>query len=305
MTRTTRGGADDARRLTPSGDIWTRRSARRADTTAAIGTPITTSMTSSPVEREVAWGERRSREGTWTSSGRNSEEEREADRHSRERGDRRLHRRDHRDLARRGADEAHGGEALLSPGGGQPAGGRDQDEHGQQQGDRSTGQDPLQDRSAPGAALAVVAVARGPLDASDLDRPGHLRELAARVADDDDERVRGRKSRCADGADLVPREPVASSFAGTDAERGECRRGVELPRSGQVRDARRDRCARSGGGDVDPVDRLAAELVDAGQPPQPVGRRGARGDGLGTTAAAGAVAECRATRRGRSGRSAR
>ena len=46
MIRAIRGGRDDARRFTPSGDIWTLRSARRADTTAATGTPITASTMS-------------------------------------------------------------------------------------------------------------------------------------------------------------------------------------------------------------------------------------------------------------------
>src|ERR1022692_3331204 len=41
MIRTIRGGRDDARRVTPRGDIRTLRRARRADTTAARGTPIT------------------------------------------------------------------------------------------------------------------------------------------------------------------------------------------------------------------------------------------------------------------------
>jgi len=41
----------------------------------------------------------------------------------------------------------------------------------------STGQDPLQNGSAPGAALTVEAVL-GVADASDLDRPRDLRELA-------------------------------------------------------------------------------------------------------------------------------
>ena len=45
MIRTILGGWTDARRFTPSGDPWTRRSARRAETTAANGTPITTRRT--------------------------------------------------------------------------------------------------------------------------------------------------------------------------------------------------------------------------------------------------------------------
>ena len=242
MTLTTRGGADDARRLTPSGDIWTRRSARRADATAAIGTPSHDENDIDPVQREVARRERRSAEGYVDEQRPEEEEEGEADRHARHRGDRRLHRRDHADLARRGPDEAHGREALFSPGGRQSTGGRDQDEHGQQQGDRSTGQDPLQDRSAPGAALAVIAAGRGSLDASDLDRPGRLRELAGGVADDDDERVRGGKGCCAYRPDLMTREPVTKLVRRRGRhELGECRRRVVLPRSRQMGESRRDR----------------------------------------------------------------
>ena len=48
MIRTIRGGRDDARRFTLSGDIWTRRSATSADTTAARGTPITINRMSTP-----------------------------------------------------------------------------------------------------------------------------------------------------------------------------------------------------------------------------------------------------------------
>ena len=40
MSRNIRGGRLETRRVTPSGEICTRRSARRADTTAASGTPI-------------------------------------------------------------------------------------------------------------------------------------------------------------------------------------------------------------------------------------------------------------------------
>ena len=97
------------------------------------------------------------------------------------------------------------------------------------------------------------------------------------MADDDHQRVRGRKSRCADGSDLAPGEPVAQLARRHGREEvREGWRGVELARSGQVRNPRRDRCAWSGGGNVHAVDRLVAELVDAEQPPQPVGGRAAR-----------------------------
>ena len=200
-----------------------------------------------PVQREVALSEGRSGERHVVEQRSEDEEECEADCDARERRDHRLHRGDHRNLTRRGADEPHGGEALLAPRGRQPARGRDQDEHRQQEGDGSASQDPLQNGSAPDGVLAGVAVGRRALDGSDLDRTRCLRELARGVADDDDQRVRGRKRRCADGPDLAPRKPVTKLVRrlGRD-ERREGRRGVVLTRSGQVRNPRRDRSVRSG-----------------------------------------------------------
>ena len=98
------------------------------------------------------------------------EEEREADCDARDRRDHCFHRRDHRNLMRRGANEPHRGEALLTPRGRQPAGGRDKDQHWQQERDGSAGQDELQNGSANGGVLAGVAAGRRALDGSDLDR---------------------------------------------------------------------------------------------------------------------------------------
>ena len=56
---------DDARRVTPSGDIWTRRSARRAETTAATGTPITTSTMSIPCSERSPGANGAPVNGTW------------------------------------------------------------------------------------------------------------------------------------------------------------------------------------------------------------------------------------------------
>ena len=123
----------------------------------------------------------------------------------------------------------------------------------------------------------MVAVGRRALDGSHLDRTRCLRELARGVADDDDQRVRGRKRRCADGPNLASRKPVTKLVRrlGRD-ERREGRRGVVLIRSREARNPRRDRSVRSGGGNVDAINCLAAELIDARQPPQPVGGRRAR-----------------------------
>ena len=84
-------------------------------------------------------------------------------------------------------------------------------------------------------------------------------------------------SEFGDGSAAAPMVPIwrpgyrsRSSFGrlGRD-ERREGRRRVVLARSRQVGNPWRDRSVRSGGGNVDPVDRLAAELVGARQPPQP------------------------------------
>ena len=70
MIRTIRGGRDDARRFTPSGDIWTLRSARRADTTAATGTPITAMRMSIECSERSPSARGAPVNGTWYSSGR-------------------------------------------------------------------------------------------------------------------------------------------------------------------------------------------------------------------------------------------
>ena len=185
-----------------------------------------------PVQREVALSEGRSGERHVVEQRPEDEEECEADCDARDRRDHCLHRGDHRNLTRRGADEPHRGEALLAPRGRQPARGRDQDQHRQQERDGSAGQDELQNGSAPDGVLAGVAVGRRALDGADFDRTRCLRELARGVADDDDQRVRGRQRRCADGPDLAPRKPVTKLVRRFGREeRAEGRRGVVLTRS--------------------------------------------------------------------------
>ena len=107
MIRTIRGGRDDARRFTPSGDIWTLRSARRADTEHDVD----------PVQREVAVSEGRSGERHVVEQRSEDEEECEADCDASDRGDHCFHRRHDGNLMWRCADQAHRGEALLAPGG--------------------------------------------------------------------------------------------------------------------------------------------------------------------------------------------
>ena len=185
-----------------------------------------------PVQREVACSEGRSGERHVVEQRSEDEEECEADGDARDRRDHCLHRGDHRNLTRRGADEPHRGEALLAPRGRQPARGRDQDQHRQHERDGSAGQNELQDGSAPDGALAGVAAGQRALDGSDLDRTRCLRELARGVADDDDQRVRGRQCRCADGPNLVPRIPVTKLVRRFGLEkRRQRRRDVVLTRS--------------------------------------------------------------------------
>ena len=176
-----------------------------------------------PVQREVAWREGRSRERHVVEQRSEGEEERETDGDARQRRHHRLHRGDHRNLTRRGTDEPHGGEALLAPRRRQPARRGDQDEHRQQEDDGSAGQDPLQIGSAPHGVLAGVAVGGGALDGSHLDRTRCPRELTRGMADDDDQRVRGRQRRCADGPIWRPGNRSRSSLAGW--ERGVVRAG--------------------------------------------------------------------------------
>ena len=277
MTRRTRGGADAARRLTPSGEIWTaaEREARGDDRGDRDADDDERDV--APLERKVAPGKRRSSEGDVVEQRPEQEEEGEPEPHSGDGRNRRLDRGDDRDLTRRGADETHRREALLPPGGGQPARRRDQDEHGQQERDGSTGQNELQHGSAPDAVLAGVAVSWRALDASDLDRPWDLRELARLVTDHDDQRVRGWKCRGAEGANLAAGKPVAQLVRRFGPKKGrEGRRSVVLTRPRQVRNPRGDRSVGARRGNVDSVDRLVAELVGAGKPPKPVGCRGRR-----------------------------
>ena len=228
-----------------------------------------------PVQREVACREGRSGERHVVEQRPEDEEEREPGGDARDRRDHCLYRGDHRNLPRCGADEAHRGEALLAPRGRQPARGRDQDQHRQQERDGPASQDELQNGSAPEGALAGVAISRRAPDGPDLGRTRHPGELARGVPDDDDQRVRGRQRRRADGPDLATRIPVAQLIRRLGPEQGrEGGRGEVLTRSWQVRKPGRDRSARPGRGHVDPVDRLVAELVEAGQPPQPAGCRG-------------------------------
>ena len=61
ITRQVRGGLGVTRRVTPSGEIWTRRSAISAATAAATGTPDGHGQDVGQAQRQVTGEERRSR----------------------------------------------------------------------------------------------------------------------------------------------------------------------------------------------------------------------------------------------------
>ena len=189
-------------------------------------------------QREVARKERLAGERHPRERRPQQEEQAEATDHATRGGDAGFRGGDDRHLARSGADEAHGGEALL-PSRGRQAGGRaDEDEHRQQQGagdHREDELDPIGVR-VPGRAL------RSRLDASDLVRARCLRELRDGVADDDDERVRRGERRRPDDAHLVTGVAVAQLGGGGGAqESGQGRGGVELPGVGEAGDPGRNR----------------------------------------------------------------
>ena len=176
MTRQMRGRRGEVRRRSRQvARCWTRRSARRADTTAASGTPITTRTTSIRCSERSPAASGAPVNGTWTSKGRNRKKRAKPSADARERRNVCLHRRDHRDSAaawrRRAASPRSAPHAVAADSRHAVA---DQDEHWQHEGDGSADKDELQDRSAPEPALAGVAVGRRMLDGLDLDRAGGL-----------------------------------------------------------------------------------------------------------------------------------
>ena len=169
MIRTIRGGRDDARRSTPSGDIRTLRRARRADTTAATGTPITRQHDVDPVQREIAFSEGRSGERHVIEQRSEGEEECEADGNAREPPRPPPPRRPQKSDAawrRRAASRRSAPHAAPPTAGSRSRSGSVPE----QEGDGSAGQNELQNRSAPDGVLTGVAVGRCALDGSDLDR---------------------------------------------------------------------------------------------------------------------------------------
>ena len=159
--------------------------------------------------------------------------------------------------------------------GGQPGRRADEDEHREQERAGDDGQDqvmPLaskpKDAQPPVQSPGDVAVEM--LVTSSASGTRASSSPAGRPTDDEQGVGRGQRGG-ADGADLLAAEPARRARRpGSVASRRPGRRGVELARPGQPRDARRHRGVGSGGGDVDPADGLAVVVVSAEQPPQRV-----------------------------------
>ena len=219
-------------------------------------------------QREVARRERLTGEGNVRNQRAEHEEQSEADGHADQRGDGRFDRGDERHLARGCTHEAHRREPLLAARGRQPRSRVAMNmQHGEEQRQRADGQDDLEPVRVPterSAAMAGRGVERG-----DLRRARDLRQLGRGVADDDDQRGRGRERRRPDRADLLPRKARAELGRGRRAQEPlECRRRVELARSGEMRDTGRDRRAGTGGRNIDPIDRLVLEVIGVERRPQ-------------------------------------
>ncbi len=200
----------------------------------ARGTPITTSrMSTGPSERSPG-ANGSPVKATLVKAGPDQKEHAEAEGDAAQRGHTGFHGRDHRNLPGRGAHQAHGGEALLPAGGGQPGGGADEDQHREQQGQRPDGQDDLELVGVPTVGPVHPRIG---VDAGHLARPRDLGQLLGGVTDDDDQGVRGRQGGRADGADLGSREAIAQLGRRHRAkEPAEGRRGVVLTRPGQTRE---------------------------------------------------------------------
>ena len=237
-----RGGLGVARRVTPSGEIVTRRSASRAASAATTGTPRpTTSVVSqasarSPAKNGVA-GERDRRQRP-AGAAKNSPKPRPTPATAATL-DSTVD--DHRDLPRRGADQSHRGEPLLAPGGREPGRGADEDQHREQQRRRDDGEDqvdavgvdadaeqqPPQSLRASSCVIAATCAAPGSVR--------HCRRCARRPRSASSVRAAPpRRSSPTDGRDTIA-ELVGRGRA---QQRGQRRRRVVLPRPGQAGDAR-------------------------------------------------------------------
>jgi len=130
----------------------------------------------------------------------------------------RLHRRDRGDLPRRGTDQAHRGEPLFPAGGGEPAGGTDEDQYREEQRAGHHGQDQVDGLGVVPDHAAVAPARRGGHQVVDPLGAWQVRDLFGGTADDDDQRVRRGQRGRADDPDLVAGVPVGELGGGRRAQ---------------------------------------------------------------------------------------
>ena len=208
-TRQARSEPGVTRRLTPSGEMFTRRSASRAARAVAAGTPDRDREDVGQAEGQLGGEERLPGERDGRQRYPQHEEQPETDDDTGRRGHRGLYGRDHRGLPGRRADQPHRGEPLLAAGRGQAGGRADEDQHRHQQRQSHHRQDQVDARrreASPDHAGAMNAAAarRSGVEAGQLRGARQVRHLRSRTPDDDDQRVGGRQARLADQARMVP-----------------------------------------------------------------------------------------------------
>jgi hypothetical protein len=137
------------------------------------------------VKGKVAGEERLPAEGKRREGRPEHEEQNEAADHTARGSDQCFNRSDHRELSRRRADQAHGGEALLPTSRREPGRCGDEDEDGEQQRAGDDGQDEL---DPPGVRVAGATLRRG-FETSHLARLRRPRQFRGGVTDDDEQRV--------------------------------------------------------------------------------------------------------------------
>ena len=262
-TRQTRGAGGVTRRVTPSGEICTRRSDARQATRG-----------------RRRHGEQRAHESPGGRGDRGVEEsvseqrdvrqerpDRSVDADARDgaedRADHRVDRGDRVDLRALGADQPHRGVALLPAGSGHPGGVADQHQHRYQQRDRAECEPEL------------VELRRGQAAWRGLDRPDpdRVRPGSRRSAGGCPMTMVRSSGLCrpagADGAGERAGESVGELVGGDGAQqRGQRGRGVVLPGGRHRGQAGHRRCAGGEGRDVQPLDGLAGVLVLAVVPQQ-------------------------------------
>ena len=229
-TRQARGGFGVARRATPSGEMFTRRSASRAATAAKTGTPIATARMSSRLSDSSAGKNGWPMNGMPATGMRSRKKIPNPAATPRIRGHGRFGGGEQGDLPAGRADQAHRREPFLAAGGRQPGRGGDEDQHRGQDGQRDDGQDEVDgarpaSRVGRGVGQALGAGLRpgdGPAqlrcgDRRHLHAVRGVRQLRRGAPDDDDQRARRRQRGVADHPGQV-----AGVAAGELVRRGGC-----------------------------------------------------------------------------------